>query len=114
MWSTDHGALLLASSALHSAASSSFLRLRSSSCSLSTASGPTADSTSHSTSHALAAPSAAPLGPIALWAAVASLVSKELLFRATARIGTQLNSHVPIAPHGVCREVEKGTGLPSQ
>lgn len=46
---------------------------------------------------ALMAPVAAPLGSIALWAAVASIVSKEALFRATARIGKQLNSQVLIA-----------------
>jgi hypothetical protein len=32
----------------------------------------------------------------------------------SSQLAASSHSHVPIAPHGVCREVEKGTGLPSQ
>ena len=46
---------------------------------------------------ALTAPAVTPLGSIALWAAIVSIVSKEVLFRATARIGERLKSQVLMA-----------------
>jgi len=46
---------------------------------------------------ALLQPAAAPLGKIALWAAVASIVSKEALYRATFAVGRSLNSQILIA-----------------
>jgi len=45
----------------------------------------------------LIAPSPTPLGSIALWAAAASILSKEVLFRATERIGRRVNSQVLLA-----------------
>ena len=46
---------------------------------------------------ALLHPTAAPLGRIALWAALASIISKEVLYRATHSVGQQLNSPILIA-----------------
>ena len=46
---------------------------------------------------ALRQPAVSPLGVIALWAALASIVSKELLFRATDKVGKRLNSPVLMA-----------------
>eukprot|EP00316_Scyphosphaera_apsteinii_P012530 CAMPEP_0119323282 /NCGR_PEP_ID=MMETSP1333-20130426/60411_1 /TAXON_ID=418940 /ORGANISM="Scyphosphaera apsteinii, Strain RCC1455" /LENGTH=425 /DNA_ID=CAMNT_0007330685 /DNA_START=269 /DNA_END=1546 /DNA_ORIENTATION=- len=46
---------------------------------------------------ALCTPSPTPLGKIALWAALASILSKELLFRATRRVGLRINSQVMLA-----------------
>ena len=45
----------------------------------------------------LRAPSIAPLRSIAVWAASASILSKEILFRATAAIGKRINSPVLLA-----------------
>ncbi len=47
--------------------------------------------------NAMRSPSAAPVGVIALVAAVVSIVSKELLFRVTQRVGSRLNSQVIVA-----------------
>ena len=46
---------------------------------------------------ALRAPSAAPISVRALWAAVASIVFKEVLYRATRRVGERMQSQVLIA-----------------
>ena len=46
---------------------------------------------------ALRAPSAAPISVLALWAAVASIVFKEVLYRATRRVGERMQSQVLIA-----------------
>lgn len=47
--------------------------------------------------NALRVPVSEPLGMIALWAALASILSKEVLFRVTAEIGERVNSPVLIA-----------------
>ena len=46
---------------------------------------------------ALRSPSAAPISVLALWAAVASIVFKEVLYRATRRVGERMQSQVLIA-----------------
>jgi len=46
---------------------------------------------------ALRAPAVAPLGSIALWAAIVSIGAKEALYQATARIGRQVRSQVLLA-----------------
>ena len=46
---------------------------------------------------ALVAPAPSSIGAIAMWAALASILSKEILYRATSKIGLRLNSQVLIA-----------------
>ncbi|KAL1527175.1 hypothetical protein AB1Y20_015854 [Prymnesium parvum] len=46
---------------------------------------------------ALRHPSTTPMGMIALWAAVASIVSKEVLYRATLTLGERLKSQILVA-----------------
>jgi divalent metal cation (Fe/Co/Zn/Cd) transporter len=46
---------------------------------------------------ALRAPAVAPLGSVALWAAIVSVVSKEALYQATAAVGRRVRSPVLLA-----------------